>query len=245
MDRRKFIAATAAAVSLAGCTGTDDQGSTEGIQDSDGDGVIDSEDYAPQDPDVQEKSDIQGSGSTPTPSATPTKTPTETPEDIDAEDLGVDDLLESDTPDDSGDDGFDVDDPVETPTPTQSDFNYDDVHTVPGPGYYQVPLNTDDRALIEWAVTNRRSSEYDFDVFLFDDDEYQTYLDYANDRDSHRPEYYVEGTVQGITDSASRTITLPAGNYHLLVDNSDYGDAGDIGSEAARRVRIEIVAGPA
>ena len=38
-----------------------DDGSSSGdsIQDSDGDGVIDSEDYAPQDPDVQQKSDLQ------------------------------------------------------------------------------------------------------------------------------------------------------------------------------------------
>lgn len=35
------------------------------LQDSDGDGVIDSEDYAPDDPDVQEKSDIQSDGSIP------------------------------------------------------------------------------------------------------------------------------------------------------------------------------------
>jgi PGF-CTERM protein len=41
----------------------DNQGeSTEqSVQDSDGDGVIDSEDYAPQDPEVQDKSDIQDS----------------------------------------------------------------------------------------------------------------------------------------------------------------------------------------
>jgi len=35
------------------------------LQDSDGDGVIDSEDYAPEDPDVQEKSDLQTSGGGP------------------------------------------------------------------------------------------------------------------------------------------------------------------------------------
>jgi PGF-CTERM protein len=38
-----------------------------GVQDTDGDGVIDSEDYAPRDPEVQEKSDLQNTsgGSTP------------------------------------------------------------------------------------------------------------------------------------------------------------------------------------
>jgi hypothetical protein len=35
----------------------------QSIQDSDGDGVIDSEDYAPQDPEVQERSDLEESGS--------------------------------------------------------------------------------------------------------------------------------------------------------------------------------------
>ena len=46
---------------VAGCTGDSDDGGSSGddIQDSDGDGVIDSEDYAPQDPLVQAKSDIQ------------------------------------------------------------------------------------------------------------------------------------------------------------------------------------------
>lgn len=38
--------------------------SQETPQDSDGDGVPDSEDYAPNDPEVQEKSDLQGSSST-------------------------------------------------------------------------------------------------------------------------------------------------------------------------------------
>jgi hypothetical protein len=34
-----------------------------GVSDSDGDGVIDSQDYAPNDPDVQEKSDLSNSSS--------------------------------------------------------------------------------------------------------------------------------------------------------------------------------------
>jgi hypothetical protein len=66
-------------IAIAGCS---DGGSSQNdISDSDGDGVIDSEDYAPQDPDVQEKSDIQSPGtSSPAETATPTEaeTPTET-----------------------------------------------------------------------------------------------------------------------------------------------------------------------
>jgi len=87
---------------LAGCAGlsgdgstptgdgtrTDDSTPTDGptptddpIQDSDGDGVIDSEDYAPRDPDVQEKSDLTSTetGTDPGPSSTDTPERTSTP----------------------------------------------------------------------------------------------------------------------------------------------------------------------
>ncbi|WP_209452128.1 hypothetical protein [Halosimplex halophilum] len=66
MERRQFIgsATLLGATVLSGCSDLGD--SENGVQDSDGDGVIDSEDYAPNDPDVQEKSDLQ---STSTPSA--------------------------------------------------------------------------------------------------------------------------------------------------------------------------------
>lgn len=56
VKRRSFLISTVlvASTGLAGCSGSEDE--TEDIQDSDGDGVIDSEDYAPQNPEVQEKS---------------------------------------------------------------------------------------------------------------------------------------------------------------------------------------------
>lgn len=58
----------------AGCSGDDG-----GIQDTDGDGVIDSEDYAPRDPDVQERADVRGMSTvTPAPTATTTEAPTAT-----------------------------------------------------------------------------------------------------------------------------------------------------------------------
>lgn len=54
MNRRRFICAAGVTLSLAGCLGSDDS-----VQDSDGDGVIDNQDYAPNDPLVQDKSDLQ------------------------------------------------------------------------------------------------------------------------------------------------------------------------------------------
>lgn len=71
MHRRVFLASgtTAALGLIAGCSGDD------GVQDSDGDGVIDSQDYAPNDPEVQNKADLQTTA-TSTPTAAKTATPT-------------------------------------------------------------------------------------------------------------------------------------------------------------------------
>lgn len=87
MYRRRFIVgATTTVPLLGGCAQSDDE---QDIRDSDGDGVIDSEDYAPQDPEVQEKSDLvtdtvrmtATAAPTDTPTRTPTDTPTRTPTD--------------------------------------------------------------------------------------------------------------------------------------------------------------------
>jgi hypothetical protein len=57
MNRRRFLGSVAGATVLAGCTGGDGGTDTTEV-DTDGDGVPDSADYAPKDPDVQAKSDL-------------------------------------------------------------------------------------------------------------------------------------------------------------------------------------------
>lgn len=47
-------------VALSGCLGVLEQ--DDSVSDTDGDGMIDSQDYAPDDPNVQEKSDVANSG---------------------------------------------------------------------------------------------------------------------------------------------------------------------------------------
>lgn len=54
MNRRRLIGSIGVSLSVAGCLGLEDS-----VEDSDGDGVIDSQDYAPKDPAVQDKSDVQ------------------------------------------------------------------------------------------------------------------------------------------------------------------------------------------
>lgn len=64
MNRRTLLMAVAGGglTTFSGCLGSITGGGTE-IKDSDGDGMIDSKDYAPKDPSVQEKSDISGGNS--------------------------------------------------------------------------------------------------------------------------------------------------------------------------------------
>ncbi|MFC5971393.1 hypothetical protein ACFPYI_08640 [Halomarina salina] len=88
--RRLLLAAGGTAtMTLAGCLGEEDAQQEPAIKDSDGDGVIDSKDYAPKDGSVQERSDLAGEPgkrtttpvtrtATPTPTPTPMATPTPT-----------------------------------------------------------------------------------------------------------------------------------------------------------------------
>ncbi|WP_157884791.1 LamG-like jellyroll fold domain-containing protein [Halorubrum aethiopicum] len=80
--RRVLQLGGAALVSgLAGCNGI----LGNDIQDTDGDGVIDSEDYAPRDPEIQREEQVKGEGSTETETETQAETETETETETQAE----------------------------------------------------------------------------------------------------------------------------------------------------------------
>jgi len=68
-----LLASAGILVGTAGCVSDDGGSEDSSIKDSDGDGVIDSEDYAPRDPDVQSREDLD---STPTATREPTETTT-------------------------------------------------------------------------------------------------------------------------------------------------------------------------
>jgi len=59
MNRREYLRGSVG-LPLVGVAGCLENSAESDVQDSDGDGVIDSQDYAPSDPDVQAKSDVQG-----------------------------------------------------------------------------------------------------------------------------------------------------------------------------------------
>ena len=80
MDRRRFLhtPGICTLTGFGGCLrlGGNDRTPTPANQDSDDDGVIDSEDYAPRDPDVQRAEQVKRANSTPSESPTETGTPT-------------------------------------------------------------------------------------------------------------------------------------------------------------------------
>lgn len=131
-NRQYFLLGVGGGVAaLAGCSESTESGDNESppeqqIRDSDGDGVIDSEDYAPKDPEVQSKSDLEGAVTEaseptatitpkPTPTQTPTPTPTPTPE-------------PTPTPT-----------PESTPTPTPTPQVQDSVNTLQAKGLGSTP----------------------------------------------------------------------------------------------------------
>lgn len=78
---------------LAGCSGILDQGDDDNdgddIQDTDGDGVIDSEDYAPRDASVQRAEQVEEKNSTPSETESATETPPEIKTQISFENASV------------------------------------------------------------------------------------------------------------------------------------------------------------
>ncbi|MDS0296430.1 hypothetical protein [Halogeometricum luteum] len=75
LARRKLLTTvgTGSLLGLAGCIGG------ASIEDTDGDGVIDSKDYAPRDKSVQERADVKGTAKMTPKTDTPTQTPVQTP----------------------------------------------------------------------------------------------------------------------------------------------------------------------
>lgn len=243
MKRRQVVAAGIVALST-GCLGL-------GQDDSDGDGVVDTDDYAPHDPDVQEKDDVndgtptlaerdQTASATPSDEPTPTDSPT-----------GTDSPTATDSPTPTNaPTGTDSPTPTDSATPTASptatagsggEFpSHNATHSISGSDdYWTMKVESGVDFVLEYTVTNRRTARYDFDVFVFDPqgfDDYRAKVDGA----FTDPTPIGRASVENVKDSGSRTANLSAGVYHFVVDNTDIGDAGDVGAEATRRVHVAL-----
>jgi len=106
--------------------------------------------------------------------------------------------------------------------------------------YAAMRVGFEENFILEWAVENQLSSDLDFDVFLVTEAEFSIYQEIVQG-DDREFEYIGQGTVQGVRESASRTVTLDGGqNYILVIDNTDIGDAGDVGTESTRQVQVAV-----
>ncbi|WEL18485.1 hypothetical protein SVXHr_2335 [Halorhabdus sp. SVX81] len=202
---------TGITLSIAGCGSEEPETEGGDIQDSDGDGVIDSEDYAPRDPDVQRESDVQ-SGDSPT---------TGGEEDVESPGNSTPSQTQS---------------PADVTYPSHSG-----VHTISArDNFWAWEFSVNAEFILEYRAINQLDENYDFDVLLYTATDFEEYRAIANEvTEGVRPEY-LDGSAPGVESGVEATdIQLPAGTYYLVIDNTDLSDAGDWGTEETRRVKLE------
>lgn len=193
---------TGGIVWIAGCSGDESQDGD--IQDSDGDGVIDSEDYAPNDPEVQEKSDVTG-----TPTASPTSTPTPTP----TEEPTATATAVSDSDGDGVRDSLD-----DFPDDPDYDTLYDDTDgekfLTPGEYWYERVEITGNNTTLAWELDT--SGESAIDVIVMDESEFSKW------EDGDQYEYYT-GLSDFETNGTEEAGRLDEGDYRTVYSNWDVG----------------------
>jgi hypothetical protein len=211
MKRREYLkyGSGVACLSVAGCT----QGSSDEIRDSDGDGMIDSRDYAPNDADVQEKSDIQSSPSQvstpePTPVATPRQTSTATPWPTF---VATAEPTATELPD------SDYDGVADRYDDFPDDFQYSEIvreeraTEVVDPGYYRFWSWESDEAEGFVATIDVQSGSH-VDAILMDESDFDEF------ENSESYYYYTSGT-DFETKYAELSARLDAGSFMFVVSN--------------------------
>jgi len=108
--------------------------------------------------------------------------------------------------------------------------------------FWSFELDMSDNFTLSYTVTNNKSDSLDFDVFVFNQEEYDNYIETVQGNSSS-PDAIDSASSEGVRTSASKTVDLDAGTYYFVVDNTDIGDAGDWGSEETREVQIEFQTG--
>lgn len=217
--RRKLLAGASAIITvpLVGCISGDDSSSNSesggnDIQDTDGDGVIDSEDYAPRDPDVQSESDVQS--------------------DSDSTDDSVQSSESSDGNNDSSD---------EIPPENVTYPSYSGTHRITArDNYWAWEFSVEADFTLEYRVINMLDERFDFDVLLYPPSKFEEYRAIASGTEGGVRPQYIDGSAPGVESGVEVTNTqLQSGTYYLVVDNTDLSDAGDWGTEETRQVEVE------
>lgn len=219
MERRGFLTTAGAGVLfLAGCTGSSE---SSDVKDTDGDGVIDSEDYAPRDPEVQAESDAV---QTPTPE----------------KDVGPADYFERGTPTPEKQTIPPAILPSETPTPEKqtippdlfdTETIIDDRDTVNEDKYLYYEFSLNEQKELQLKATVRSGPR--LDIMLMDRSEFEEYE--AGRRFRYDAELSLMDTIGG--DSRSRV--NPA-DLVLVVDNTEAGEATPPTDYDENPARVEL-----
>lgn len=140
------------------------------------------------------------------------------------------------------------DDSTPTTTPTlsfsqsdDSDFpRYSGTVAISGDDdYWSFKIQMESSFGLRYTVTNGKSDDDDFDVFVHSQEQYGNYLQEIRDT-GPAIEEIEKLSSQGVRSEAQKSGELDAGTYFFVVDNTDIGDAGDFGGESPREVTIEL-----
>ena len=158
----------------------------------------------------------------------------------DIEELSEDDSDTADTEDemDEGDtDSSDTTDTADVIYPS-----YSGTHTITAEdNFYAVEFSVESAFVLRYQAINDIDPSRDFDVLLYDESAFEEYRAIATGRSSGIRPDYLDGSAPGVTDGVELSeIQLSAGTYYLVIDNTDLSDAGDLGAEETRRVRLVL-----
>jgi hypothetical protein len=106
--------------------------------------------------------------------------------------------------------------------------------------YWAWDISVDRAFVLEYTVRNLLDNSRDFDVLLYNPDTFDTYEAIVTGQEEGIRPDYLTGSRPGTTAEATVTVSLSAGTYYLVIDNTDLSDAGDFGTEETRRVYVEV-----
>ena len=111
-----------------------------------------------------------------------------------------------------------------------------------GYGYHLEPLFAEEPTIIRWSITNERDPEHDFDVFFFTESQSGTYERVTRGTADQSIRYVPGGTVLGLEQSAERTVRIDPGKYYLVVDATEFGEAGANREERTIELTLKLEA---
>ena len=110
--------------------------------------------------------------------------------------------------------------------------------------YWALSFTIPTDGVLEYTVANERSPDHAVDVLVFAPAEFEAYEARVAGAETS-PRAVASASAEGVRRSVHREATLDPGKYHLVLDNTAFGEAGDWGTGATRRVSLRMDVRPA